>query len=233
MKKQLKNPYLNIGDLEIMEIDIFEVLKESFWIILGIIIVSILTYIRYVSKKVYYKIKTNKTIYKNDKYDGIIFTTGFNYTLQRHIINHVKPEFVGILTTEQNENNVQWTSVNSEAEQENVQLKHQLEMEKLKNVYLLQQVDHHKQLVENYQKQIDQLSKSLDKANASIQDFAQTKLLEMKGSLSGSSISQDENNSKDNQGDSEIVSSESNSKPATNQEAINTKGKKRWWSLSL
>lgn len=60
--------------------------------------------------------------------------------------------------TEQNENNVQWTSVNSEAEQENVQLKHQLEMEKLKNVYLLQQVDHHKQLVENYQKQIDQLS---------------------------------------------------------------------------
>ena len=99
--------------------------------------------------------------------------------------------------------------------------------------YLLQQVDHHKQLVENYQKQIDQLSKSLDKANASIQDFAQTKLLEMKGSLSGSSISQDENNSKDNQGDSEIVSSESNSKPATNQEAINTKGKKRWWSLSL
>ncbi|MCT7492284.1 hypothetical protein [Aliarcobacter cryaerophilus] len=88
-----------------MEIDIFEVLKESFWIILGIIIVSILTYIRYVSKKVYYKIKTNKTIYKNDKYDGIIFTTGFNYTLQRHIINHVKPEFVGILTTEQNENN--------------------------------------------------------------------------------------------------------------------------------
>ena len=135
--------------------------------------------------------------------------------------------------TEQNENNVQWTSVNSKAEQENVQLKHQLEMEKLKIVHLQQQVDHHKQLVENYQKQIDQLSKSLDKANASIQDFAQTKLLEMKGSLSGSSISQDENNSKDNQGDSEIVSSESNSKPATNQEAINTKGKKRWWSLSL
>lgn len=86
--------------------------------------------------------------------------------------------------TEQNENNVHWTPVNIEAEQENVQLKHQLEMEKLKNVHLQQQVDHHKQLVENYQKQIDQLSKSLDKANASIQDFAQTKLLEMKSSLS-------------------------------------------------
>src|SRR5699024_11567579 len=85
--------------------------------------------------------------------------------------------------TEQNKNNVHWTPVNSEAEQENVQLKHQLEMEKLKNVHLQQQVDHHKQLVENYQKQIDQLSKSLDKANASIQDFAQTKLLEMKSSL--------------------------------------------------
>ena len=135
--------------------------------------------------------------------------------------------------TEQNENNVHWTPVNSEAEQENVQLKHQLEMEKLKNVHLQQQVDHHKQLVENYQKQIDQLGKSLDKANASIQDFAQTKLLEMKNSLSGSSISQDENNPKDNHEDSEIVSSDSNSKPATNQEAINTKAKKRWWSLSL
>lgn len=135
--------------------------------------------------------------------------------------------------TEQNKKIVQRTPVNSESEQENVQLKHQLEMEKLKNVHLQQQVDYHKQLVENYQKQIEQLSKSLDKANASIQDFAQTKLLEMKSSLSGSSISQDENNSKDNQGDSETVSSDSNSKPATNQETVNTKGKKRWWSLSL
>ncbi len=86
--------------------------------------------------------------------------------------------------TEQNDKNVQRTPVNSEFVQDNVQLKHQLEMEKLKNVHLQQQVDHHKQLVENYQKQIEQLSKSLDKANASIQDFAQTKLLEMKSSLS-------------------------------------------------
>ena len=86
--------------------------------------------------------------------------------------------------TEQNEKTVQRTPVNSESEQENVQLKHQLEIEKLKNTHLQQQLAHHKQLVENYQKQIEQLSKSLDKANASIQDFAQTKLLEMKSSLS-------------------------------------------------
>lgn len=87
-----------------MEINIFEIIKESFWIILGFIIMGIWTYIKYFSKKIYYKIKSNKTIYRDDKYDGIIFTTGFNYSLQRHIINHVKPEFIGILTTEQNEN---------------------------------------------------------------------------------------------------------------------------------
>ena len=86
--------------------------------------------------------------------------------------------------TEQNEKNVQRTPVNSESVQENVQLTNQLEIEKLKNIHLQQQLDYHKQLVENYQKQIEQLSKSLDKANASIQDFAQTKLLEMKSSLS-------------------------------------------------
>ena len=99
--------------------------------------------------------------------------------------------------TEQNKKNVQRTPVDSESEQENVQLKHQLEMEKLKNVHLQQQADHHKQLVENYQKQIEQLSKSLDKANASIQDFAQTKLLEMKSSLSTSTQPQTEPKSDD------------------------------------
>lgn len=86
--------------------------------------------------------------------------------------------------TEQHKKNVQRTPVNSDSVQENVQLKHQLEIEKLKNFHLQQQVDYHKKLVEDYQKQIEQLSKSLDKANASIQDFAQTKLLEMKSSLS-------------------------------------------------
>ena len=94
--------------------------------------------------------------------------------------------------TGQNDESVHRTPVNSVSVQENVQIKHQLEMEKLKNVYLQQQVDHHKQLVENYQKQIEQLSKSLDKANASIQDFAQTKLLEMKSSLSTDNLPQTE-----------------------------------------
>ena len=46
--------------------------------------------------------------------------------------------------TEQNQKTVQKTPVNSEPVQENLQLKHQLEMEKLKNVHLQQQVDHHK-----------------------------------------------------------------------------------------
>jgi len=54
--------------------------------------------------------------------------------------------------TEQNRKSVHRTPVNNESVQENVQLKHQLEMEKLKNVHLQQQVNHHKQLVENYQK---------------------------------------------------------------------------------
>ena len=57
-------------------------------------------------------------------------------------------------------------------------------MEKLKKIHLQQQVDLHKQLVESYQKQIEQLSKSLDKANASIQDFVQTKVLEIGSYLS-------------------------------------------------
>lgn len=99
--------------------------------------------------------------------------------------------------TEQNKENVHRTPVNSESEQKNVQLKHHLEMEKLKNVHLQQQVDHYKQLVENYQKQIEQLSKSLDKANASIQDFAQTKLLEMKSSLSTDVESKSKPNTED------------------------------------
>ena len=39
-----------------------------------------------------------------------------------------------------------------------------------------------KKLIENYQQQIGQLNKTLDKANASIQDFAQVRLLEFKRS---------------------------------------------------
>ena len=59
-------------------------------------------------------------------------------------------------------------------------LEHQLELEKLKNEHLRQQVSDQKKLIENYQQQIGQLNKTLDKANASIQDFAQVRLLEFK-----------------------------------------------------
>jgi len=61
-------------------------------------------------------------------------------------------------------------------------LEHQLELEKLKNDHLRQQVSDQKQLIENYQQQISQLNKTLEKANASIQDFAQVRLLEFKKS---------------------------------------------------
>jgi len=59
-------------------------------------------------------------------------------------------------------------------------LEHQLELEKLKNEHLRQQVSDQKQLIENYQQQIGQLNKTLEKANASIHDFAQVRLLEFK-----------------------------------------------------
>ena len=60
------------------------------------------------------------------------------------------------------------------------ELQHQLDLEKLKNEHLRQQVSEQKQLIENYQQQISQLNKTLDKANASIHDFAQVRLLEFK-----------------------------------------------------
>ena len=60
--------------------------------------------------------------------------------------------------------------------------KNQLELEKLKNEHLRQQVNDQKQLIENYQQQISQLNRTLEKANASIQDFTQVRLLEFKQS---------------------------------------------------
>jgi len=132
--------------------------------------------------------------------------------------------------TEQNKKNVQRTPLNSDSVQENVQLKHQLEIEKLKNVHLQQQVDHHKQLVENYQKQIEQLSKSLDKANASIQDFAQTKLLEMKSSLSVDDQHRADNNTEEAQqssGASHPISNIELASESTEERAANKK--KGWW----
>lgn len=71
-------------------------------------------------------------------------------------------------------------SLNSQTVQSCTALEHQVELEKLKNEHLRQQVSDQKQLIENYQQQISQLNKTLDKANASIQDFAQVRLLEFK-----------------------------------------------------
>lgn len=82
--------------------------------------------------------------------------------------------------TEQSLNVPDSTHLNSQAGQSCTELEHQLDLEKLKNEHLRQQVSDQKQLIENYQQQIGQLNKTLDKANASIHDFAQVKLLEFK-----------------------------------------------------
>ena len=82
--------------------------------------------------------------------------------------------------TERSVNTVQSTPLNSQSVQYNTDIEHQLALEKLKNVHLSQQVNDQKKLIENYQQQIGQLNKTLDKANASIQDFAQVRLLEFK-----------------------------------------------------
>ena len=86
--------------------------------------------------------------------------------------------------SEQSVNTTDNTHSNSESVQERSELKHQLELEKLKNEYLKQQVCDQKGLIENYQKQIDQLQNNLEKANASIHDFTQIRLLEFKKSES-------------------------------------------------
>ena len=82
--------------------------------------------------------------------------------------------------TERSVDTVQSTPLNSQSVQYNTDIEHQLALEKLKNEHLSQQVSDQKKLIENYQQQIGQLSKTLDKANASIQDFAQVRLLEFK-----------------------------------------------------
>lgn len=82
--------------------------------------------------------------------------------------------------TEQSLNTADSTHSNSQTVQSCTALEHQLELEKLKNEHLRQQVSDQKQLIENYQQQIGQLNKTLEKANASIHDFAQVRLLEFK-----------------------------------------------------
>ena len=82
--------------------------------------------------------------------------------------------------TERSVETVQSTPLNSQSVQHNTDIEHLLVLEKLKNEHLSQQVSDQKKLIENYQQQIGQLNKTLDKANASIQDFAQVRLLEFK-----------------------------------------------------
>ena len=82
--------------------------------------------------------------------------------------------------TEQLLNSPDNMHLNSQTVQSFTALEHQLELEKLKNEYLRQQVNDQKQLIENYQQQIGQLNKTLEEANASIHDFAQVRLLEFK-----------------------------------------------------
>ena len=84
--------------------------------------------------------------------------------------------------TERSVNTVQSTPLNSQSVQYNTDIEHLLALEKLKNEHLSQQVSDQKKLIENYQQQIGQLNKTLDKANASIQDFAQVRLLEFRQS---------------------------------------------------
>ena len=72
------------------------------------------------------------------------------------------------------------TYLNSQTVQSCTELEHQLELEKLKNKHLQQQVSDQKQLIDNYQQQIGQLNKTLEKVNSSIHDFAQIRLLEFK-----------------------------------------------------
>ena len=82
--------------------------------------------------------------------------------------------------TERSADTVQSTPLNNQSVQYNTDIEHLLALEKLKNEHLSQQVSDQKKLIENYQQQIGQLNKTLDKANASIHDFAQARLLEFK-----------------------------------------------------
>ena len=82
--------------------------------------------------------------------------------------------------TEQSLDSPHNTHLDSQTVQSCTELEHLLAFEKLKNEHLSQQVSDQKKLIENYQQQIGQLSKTLDKANASIQDFAQVRLLDFK-----------------------------------------------------
>ena len=68
------------------------------------------------------------------------------------------------------------------AEHEIASLNHQLELERLKNAHLHQQVSTLNSMIEQQQEQMKQLNKLLDQAQSSINEFAQSRLLELKSS---------------------------------------------------
>ena len=115
--------------------------------------------------------------------------------------------------TEQTMDTSNSTSSNSQNVLNSTVLEHQLEIEKLRNEHLRQQVIDQKELIEDYRQQITQLNKTLAAANASIQDFAQVRLLEFK-----MSESTDELQRKDDTEDSALTTAQ--------------KGKKKkWWGF--
>ena len=115
--------------------------------------------------------------------------------------------------TERLVDTVQSTPLNSQNVQYSTDIEHQLALEKLKNEHLSQQVSDQKKLIENYQEQIAQLNKTLDKANASIQDFAQVRLLEFeKAEMSHEPPIEQE-------------------KEETDDSTVATIQKKKWWAF--
>ena len=91
-------------------------------------------------------------------------------------------ETVAKKRTEQPLNTRISTPSNSQNVQSSTKFEHQLELEKLKNEYLQQQVSEQKKLIAHYQDQMNQLNKTLEKANASIHDLTQVRLLEFRSS---------------------------------------------------
>ena len=116
--------------------------------------------------------------------------------------------------TEQIVNTSNSASSNDQNVQDCTALEHQLALEKLKNEHLEQQVRAQKQLIENYQEQIRQLNITLEKANASIHDLTQIRLLEFKSTESEHSHQQPQ----------------TDPSPETNAVATTPK-KKRWFGF--
>ena len=117
--------------------------------------------------------------------------------------------------TERSVDTVQSTPLNSQSVQYNTDIEHLLALEKMKNEHLEQQVRDQKQLIANYQEQISQLNKTLEKANASIHDLTQIRLLEFKGADSEHSDQQSP--------------LEPEPLPAKETTAVSSAAKKTWW----